>query len=530
MKKALFVAFASAIALGSCTNNEIDSTTGGTHGLIPINISTYVPRETRMASSTDIWNLVNEGFTFAAMNDASGRSHIGSTTFKVIDTDTGECAEEDGTQFFWPGDSAVSFYAVYPTASDDEASGRTWLYAANDSLVFTPDSYEDILAAYASGKASTTDGNVQLTFKHVSAKVALAACCDNADYNYVLTSVKLTVPSMASYKFSTQKISVVPGVDSLVYDAVLPYFGALSETAVGFDTAFFAADGTAGSTCRLDVSYKITITIGGSEIERTYTKSATVNIIAGYENTVSMKLAGDTPLSINVVANGWTDEGIDANDHGYVDLGLPSGTLWATCNVGASEPEEYGDYFAWAETEIHYTVSDADTTWLTGYSSGYSWTGYKYCQGSNSTMTKYCDNVSYGTVADNKLVLEAEDDAATANWGGSWRMPTKAEWQELNDNTTSEWITQNGIDGRIFTAPNGNSIFLPAAGYRFTTSLLWEGTSGYYWSSSLQENRPYRAMLMLFDAEEVDPGNSMSRYDGLSIRPVMSHESHNADF
>ena len=508
MNKTLLIAFASAIALGSCTNNEIDTTSGTPNGGIPINISTYVPRETRMASSTDIRNLVNDGFTFAAMNDSSNLPHIASTTFYVKDTDTGECGDSNGTQFFWPGDSAVSFYAVYPTASDDEASGRTWLYAANDSLVFTPDSYEDILAAYASGKASTTDGNVQLTFKHVSAKVALAACCDNAAYNYVLTSVKLTVPSMASYKFSTQKISVVPGVDSLEYDAVLPYFGALSETAVGFDTVFFAADGTAGSTCRLDVSYKTTITIGGSEIERTYTKSATVNIIAGYENTVSMKLAGDTPLSINVVANGWTaDNEIDANDHEYVDMGLPSGTLWATCNIGAETPEEYGYHYAWGETE-----TKADFTWD------------NYAFGTESALAKYCNNAEYGTV-DNLLTLEAEDDAAVFKWGGDWRIPTYEIFKELYDNCERVLTSQNGVNGCLFTSKtNGNTLFFPV-----DADILSD--YGMYWTSSLNTTNPNGAwyFIISFDAT-LGEYNVLSDYYStdynsrmymLAIRPVI---------
>ncbi|MCQ2319676.1 MAG: hypothetical protein MJZ90_12290 [Bacteroidales bacterium] len=101
--------------------------------------------------------------------------------------------------------------------------------------------------------------------------------------------------------------------------------------------------------------------------------------------------------------------------HEYVDLGLPSGLLWATCNVGADSPEDYGDYFAWGETE---TKSD------------YDWDTYKWCNGSYNTLTKYNTKSSYGTV-DNKTTLELSDDAARANWGGSWRMPTEAEFQEL---------------------------------------------------------------------------------------------------
>ena len=158
----------------------------------------------------------------------------------------------------------------------------------------------------------------------------------------------------------------------------------------------------------------------------------------------------------------------------YVDLELPSGTLWGICNVGADSPEEYGDYFAWGETQPKDT---------------YSWSTYQHCNGSYSTLTKYCNNSSWGYngFTDNLTTLLPEDDAATANWGSDWRMPTKEEWQELYQNTAHTWTTQNGVYGRLFTASNGNSLFLPAAGcYRWGGELDNAGSDGYYWSSSLE--------------------------------------------
>ena len=189
----------------------------------------------------------------------------------------------------------------------------------------------------------------------------------------------------------------------------------------------------------------------------------------------------------------------------YVDLGLPSGLLWATCNIGADNPEDYGDYFAWGETQPKTT---------------YDWSTYQYCMGSNSTLTKYCNNSSYGYngFTDNLTTLLPEDDAATANWGDDWRMPTKAEFQELLDNTTVTWTTQNGVNGRLFTASNGNSLFLPAAG----SSLSSAGGGGYYWSSSLYTTgNPNDACYLYFISSHhhVYPG---SRYYGASVRPVRS--------
>ena len=149
------------------------------------------------------------------------------------------------------------------------------------------------------------------------------------------------------------------------------------------------------------------------------------------------------------------------NGHEWVDLGLPSGTRWATCNVGASAPSAYGDYYAWGETTPKET---------------YNWDTYRYYDGSN--LTKY-------TGSDNLTTLEASDDAATANWGSGWRMPTQTEMQELIDNCTVTWTTQNGVNGRLFTGSNGNSIFLPAAGYRNGSELIGAGPGGFSWSSSL---------------------------------------------
>ena len=188
---------------------------------------------------------------------------------------------------------------------------------------------------------------------------------------------------------------------------------------------------------------------------------------------------------------------------GAVDLGLPSGTLWADRNIGASSPEGYGDYFAWGETRPK---------------SVYDWSTYKYCKGSGTTLTKYCTDSSNGKV-DNKTVLEAVDDAATANWGKSWRMPTHTEQKELIEKCKWSWTTRNGIKGYKVTGPNGNSIFLPAAGYRYDGSVSNVGSFGYYWSASLNESDPSGAWYMYFDSGYHGSYGSY-RYYGRAVRAV----------
>ena len=199
------------------------------------------------------------------------------------------------------------------------------------------------------------------------------------------------------------------------------------------------------------------------------------------------------------------DPNPNTGNHEYVDLGLS--VKWATCNVGATKPEEYGDYFAWGETQPKST---------------YDWSTYKWCRGSYDTQTKYCTNSSYGTV-DNKTTLELSDDAARANWGGSWRMPTDAELTELREQCTWTWTTQNGVYGYKVTSKKSGytnkSIFLPAAGYRNDSSIYGAGSYGDYWSSSLDADYPNYAWRVYFDSDRVGRYDSDRGY-GFSVRPV----------
>ena len=214
---------------------------------------------------------------------------------------------------------------------------------------------------------------------------------------------------------------------------------------------------------------------------------------------------GSTLLSYNRVQS-----------HEYVDLGLPSGTLWATCNIGADNPEDCGHYFAWGET-TGYTQDTTD-----GHS--FNWASYKWCNGSYDTLTKYCYDSRYGNngFMDTLAELEPEDDAAYVNWGANWRMPSLDQIKELINSsyTTTTWTTQNGVYGRKITSKsNSNSLFLPAAGFRDGASLYSAGSYGYYWSRTLYSSSPYYAYGLYFNSDIVDWGYS-TRYYGQSVRPV----------
>ena len=181
----------------------------------------------------------------------------------------------------------------------------------------------------------------------------------------------------------------------------------------------------------------------------------------------------------------------------YVDLGLPSGLLWATCNVGANSPEDYGDYFAWGETTTKHV---------------YAWITYKYGS-SASSLTKYTFN---------QTTLELIDDAARANWGGNWRIPTATEIAELREQCTWTWTTLNGVNGyKVTSKSNGNSIFLPAAGCREDSSLDYAGSTGYYWSNQLYTSMDWdKAKFLHFDSGHVFVSGGTTRYFGHSVRPV----------
>ena len=198
-----------------------------------------------------------------------------------------------------------------------------------------------------------------------------------------------------------------------------------------------------------------------------------------------------------------------------VDLGLTSGTLWMDRNVGAEKPEDYGLYFAWGETQGYSGITSDKQ---------FSWTDYKYANGSSSKLTKYCNNSSYGNdgFTDNLTTLETTDDSALQN-AHKFVMPTKAQLQELIDGTNYTWTTQNGVNGGLFTSKtNGNSIFVPAAGYCGYGSQRGVGEYGYLWSSSLDESYPYYAWSLGFGSDVVGLSGNFYRYYGLSVRGVVS--------
>jgi len=221
------------------------------------------------------------------------------------------------------------------------------------------------------------------------------------------------------------------------------------------------------------------------------------------EEVVEVDFTGSEDTVLQLTESGEVDK------YSYVDLGLKSGTLWATYNVGASSPAEIGDYFAWGETlpKAEYSIET-----------------YKWSNGRSNVMTKYSVDQSFGS-KDSLLVLLPADDAATANWGSGWRMPTTEEQMELKEGCDWTWVdnfNDSGISGRIGVSKvNGNAIFFPAGGYRDYLGPEYVFSRGYYWSSSLLENVSYYAYEFLFYKTFID-WFSDNRFFGMNVRAVVA--------
>ena len=202
------------------------------------------------------------------------------------------------------------------------------------------------------------------------------------------------------------------------------------------------------------------------------------------------------------------NEILNNNGYDYVDLGLTSGTIWATCNIGADKPSDFGLYFQWGDT-VGYAKHQI------GKDKQFNLANYKLNpSGDGNAFTKY-------NKTDNKNVLDLEDDAANANMGGDWHIPSPTQIQELIDNTTSDWATQDGVNGRLFTSKkNGKSIFIPAAGGAWDGSLYNSGGYGYVWSSVLSAGYVDVGQYLNFVSDDACL-NGYNRYGGFSVRGVI---------
>ena len=400
-------------------------------------------------------------------------------------------------------DSRKEYYAVYPysegyTISSGTVTGVT-LPAEQTAVANGFDKSAAIMTGY------TTDAK-NLAFKQLCAFVQIT-----------------TESAMKKIVFKTNGTENLAGTLSV----------AINEEGIG--TATVTSGGT-GTVTLVPAGNATTIAAGTyliAVLPGTLTQGFTMECIGTDGDGLTRSYNGSTSVLsrkavINMgtasVANGWTPT---INGHGYVDLGIRMDgkkILFATCNVGADSPEEYGDYFAWGATEPLYKGYTMDgtsvnvTEWKDGKSDGYSQANAPYYSSGTYSDAIY---TKYTTKGD---VLAAEDDAASVQWGADWRMPTTEELKALYDNTTNVWTdnyNNTGIKGRIFTGKGdyaNSSLFLPAAGGFDGTSCRGDGSGGGYWSSTLYDSTYGR--YLDFGSGNVSPQYSNYRYGGYSVRPV----------
>ena len=285
------------------------------------------------------------------------------------------------------------------------------------------------------------------------------------------TIVIKSKPSGASVKIDGKNYGVTP----LTLNDMKAGNYTVEISKKGYEKLSYKVQLTEGATYTATDMLKPVESQSSSERIKEAIKNDTLNITPAQAEEIKSILAGSKTKSGTI------------NGHEYVDLGLPSGLKWATCNVGADSPEEYGDYYAWGEieTKSEYTEDNSKTR--------------------GKSMSDISGNAMY--------------DVACAKWGGSWRLPTKEEFNELRQKCKWQWTSQNGKKGYKVIGPNGNSIFLPAAGCRRGSSLLRAGEIVNYWSSTPNKSDVYDAYNLYFDVYN-DYVISGRRYFGRSVRPV----------
>ena len=481
MKKVFGIA-ALLLALAACNKIETEITPAGqssagkgitiTATLAPKTADTKAVADNGDNKITVTW-AQNEHI--AILYEVGGTKYMADASIKSVDAGgsaTIEFTVVDGT----PDNTACTLVYPLAAAKDDhtDVKDAATLLAAQDGTLSA-----DLDVRVGAGSIQTSTPGLDVTTQPAAQFAIFKFTVKNYDGSAAISTKPLTVT------IGTQDYVITPATATDVLYAALP---AVSDEKVSFD----AKDGS----------------------DKTYTcANLSVSFEAGkyYQTTLKMRE--------------------------YVDLGIVvegKKIKWATCNVGGIHPQDYGDYFAWGATVPFYAEGHSQDNpcndWISG-KTGYNWTSYPFMlfgQSNWSYIKKYTvaddrtSGIWYGGggnfIGDNKTVLDFEDDAARANWGGSWRMPTYAEMEELLA-LSREWVTYEGVGGYRFTGSNGKTLFLPAAGHRDNVYLDFAGIFGLYWSSSLSEDLSVYARGVLFYDTGVDRGYEDRNY-GRSVRPV----------
>lgn len=473
-RQILSVTFVSTVMLCACTNETEDSSVENEYvNSVRVSVERFkddlpTTRTNHILTSTGLDVQWAEG-------DALGIYPIGGdqVKFPLSSGSASAFAYFDGGA--WKLRSGVQYAAYYPFSKDNYTISQTAIPVNYSGQTQNGNNTTSHLGAYdflaCAASTPNANGEINLQMKHLGA----------------ILRFQLTMPKADSYT-----------------KVVLESSGACFVEKGRFD---LTSATPAVSPTAISDSYTINLTNVSTTKNN---ETITVYAMAAPAQTGNMTVTvystdGWNKYSANVDSKEFKAGGactITANltlaDHDYVDLDLPSRTLWATCNVGADKPEEFGYYYAWGETSTK---------------NSYSSSNYKWYIGSDESFGKYGDYAN----------LDVSDDAAYVNWGSNWRMPNDYDFRELinTHNTTTEKVTQNGVIGlKITSKSNGKSIFLPLAGYINGSTLNAAGTIAYYWSSETYDEG--RVCYLHIQGGNVTV-SSCSRYMGQSIRPVRNN-------
>lgn len=498
------------VLLAGCTI-EVSDEIGDNGGLVPIYLTAEVADAGNGGSATragtDIQSTqLASGETFTV--EFSSNTTVASTTYQANGSGGTTCT---GTQpYFTLDGSSTTAYGYYPSKPGSTFSVQT---AQNTDANYKS---SDLMYASVDITKSAGSGSGKLTFAHKMAKIIVNIT--RGDGISSISAVKI----VGGYRTINVK-----NTTNCTLGTTLTNANSSTNITVHSDNSTAATLSCAALIPPQTVSGNFLV-LTTDQGDVTYSLDSKV-FATGQSYTFN--------ITVNAAAIGTTIEITNWNDNGSVtvnptvtevivvvpkavDLGLS--VKWANMNVGASSPTDYGLYFMWGDVAGHPGANTDDFS--------FDWENYKWC---NDTSTpKFTKYVPTGKTAnwggsgspDNKLTLDAADDAATACWGSGWRMPTQTEIQKLIDDTDQEWTTIDGVAGRKFMKKTDHSvyIFLPAAGYRYDASFDDRGSGGYYWSSSLYSDDPSRAWYLGFDSS----GASMydgNRYVGFTVRAVQSN-------
>ena len=484
---------AGLMLLSACNSDELDEFAGR----IPINLgyeTLTVEEATRTAVTTDLndANIASGRIVKVRISTNSGSSY---TDYDYTTAASGSMTPPSPKPYY-PTSGSVKIVAYHPSTAS------TTFTVESDQTNETNYHNSDLMFSNNITAQEKTTSTVNLQFTHKMAKLVVTANKGDG-VNGIKTITLKQVKRQVSFDQTTGTVGTATTTGST--DVTLFKDGSNTTTS-GAGAALIPTQTITGALLEIDTdqgtaTYSVASPGKTFNANTKYTVTVTVNRTAvGITNSITWGSEASLTVNPTTTVVQKTPVGLEA-----VDLGLSSGLKWANMNVGATSETDYGLYFAWGET-TGYTSDTSDGR-------SFNWASYDL---GNSSSNLYMYNSTDGLTT-----LKMSDDAARANWGGNWRMPTETEFQELLDNTTNEWVT-DPAPGWKFTSKasgNTNSIFLPAAGYRLNTGVFSRGSYGDYWSSSLGADRPSSAWNLSFGSGAAVMYGSNRCY-GYSVRAV----------